>query len=539
MREVNGSVVIFVDEVDTTLSIPFTDDFYAAVRFIHNARAVKAAFNRLSFVLIGVAAPSDLIEDPKRTPFNIGSHVELTDFTPEEATPFSAGLKLPSELAERVLGWVMKWTGGHPYLTQRLCRAIADAKRDKWLETDVDVVVSDTFFGAHSEQDSNLLFVRDMMTSRAPDTVAVLGIYRDIRREKHPVLDEAASAAASHLKLSGIVRRQGRTLDVRNPIYRSVFDLAWVRSQWPESWAKRHASAISRVGVGMAVLLVFAAFVAYTENTRTREAEALREIAEGAREGAEQAELRATNLEAEALVNAARFARASGDLAAAQEFEAAAESATLRAEELATLGTQRLDALEAANLENSGLREEVATVGRRLDDAQETNSRLEEQVTSLEAQLRDTTTGLERATASLEAEIARYADLEQRYVELENRDTPVPMPPAASRDVPTGDYREPYRNAVLAMNRGQWDQAAALFRSALAWHGTDTGERINIAGFGNIEPYVPHYFLGLSLKNLGDCEGALRAWELSEQDGAVQNTDLFEAFLEGQKECEP
>jgi hypothetical protein len=70
-----------VDEIDTTLSLDFTDDFYAAVRFLYVARSTDAELKRLSFVLIGVATPSDLIRDPKRTPFNIGQRVELTDFT--------------------------------------------------------------------------------------------------------------------------------------------------------------------------------------------------------------------------------------------------------------------------------------------------------------------------------------------------------------------------------------------------------------------------------------------------------------------------
>ena len=40
---------------------------------------------RLSFVLIGVATPGDLIKDAARTPFNIGHGIELTDFTLDEA----------------------------------------------------------------------------------------------------------------------------------------------------------------------------------------------------------------------------------------------------------------------------------------------------------------------------------------------------------------------------------------------------------------------------------------------------------------------
>jgi hypothetical protein len=217
--EVKNAVVIFVDEIDTTLNLPFTDDFYAAIRYLYNARALVPAYQRLSFVLIGVATPSDLISDPQRTPFNIGQRVDLTDFTFEEALPLADGLGLPPDEARDVLHRVMHWTGGHPYLTQRLCDAIAEQKRESWSEADVDGVVTRTFFGETSEQDHNLQFVRDMLLKRAPDVTSVLATYQEIRLGRHPVRDEEQSLVKTHLKLSGIVRREQDTLRVRNPIY--------------------------------------------------------------------------------------------------------------------------------------------------------------------------------------------------------------------------------------------------------------------------------------------------------------------------------
>jgi hypothetical protein len=75
LEELAARLVIFVDEIDTTLSLPFADDFYAAIRALYNARAQQPELERLAFVLIGVAIPGDLIKDPQRTPFNIGRQV--------------------------------------------------------------------------------------------------------------------------------------------------------------------------------------------------------------------------------------------------------------------------------------------------------------------------------------------------------------------------------------------------------------------------------------------------------------------------------
>jgi AAA-like domain/CARDB len=233
LTEVPGRVVIFVDEIDTTLSLPFTDDFYAALRYMYNARATMADFRRISFVLIGVAMPNDLISDPHRTPFNIGQRLDLTDFTFEEALPLAEGLRPSLDQGRQVLRWVMKWTQGHPYLTQRLCNVLVNRNLPQCTEADVDRIVAETFFEDMSDQDHNLQFVRDMLTERAPDRLRILATYRDIYTGKPPVHDDEQSIIKSHLKLSGIVCREKGLLVVRNPIYREVFNPQWIRDHWP------------------------------------------------------------------------------------------------------------------------------------------------------------------------------------------------------------------------------------------------------------------------------------------------------------------
>ena len=248
--ETEAPVVVFIDEIDSTLSLPFTDDFYAAIRSVYNARALVPAFRRLSFVLLGVATPSDLISDPRRTPFNIGQRVEVTDFTYEEALPLADGFGLSPTQAQQVLHWVLDWTGGHPYLTQRLCRVMADEDRVQWSEADVAQMVARTFFGEQSEQDHNLQFVRDMLTERAPEPVRVLAAYRTIRQGRRAVRDEEQSLVLAHLKLSGVVRQVQRVLRVRNRIYETVFDLPWVREHWPVPWYRRStASGLGIIGI--------------------------------------------------------------------------------------------------------------------------------------------------------------------------------------------------------------------------------------------------------------------------------------------------
>ncbi len=228
LSEVSDRVVIFVDEIDSTIELDFTDDFYAAIRSFYNARPHMPEFKRLSFVLIGVAMPSDLINQPERTPFNIGRRVDLSDFTFEEVRLLATGLGLLRGQSLQVLSWILKWTGGHPYLTQRLCQVIAEQKRQNWSEDDVDQVVDDTFLGEMSKQDHNLQFVDETLTRRRFYLASVISRYRAIRLNLYPVPDEGRSASISRLKLSGIVRREGGILRVRNLIYERVFDRKWI-----------------------------------------------------------------------------------------------------------------------------------------------------------------------------------------------------------------------------------------------------------------------------------------------------------------------
>lgn len=79
-------IVIFIDEIDSTLSLPFNaDDFFALIRACHE-------YKRLTFALLGVATPGDLIADKTRTPFNIGRAIQLNGFQWHEVEPLGRGL---------------------------------------------------------------------------------------------------------------------------------------------------------------------------------------------------------------------------------------------------------------------------------------------------------------------------------------------------------------------------------------------------------------------------------------------------------------
>ena len=118
----NEKIVIFIDEIDSILTLDFpVDDFFALIRYCYNQRAIAPEYQRLTFAIFGVATPSDLIFDRKRTPFNIGKAIELQGFKLEEAQPLAKGLASKFSDSQAILKEILAWTGGQPFLTQKLC----------------------------------------------------------------------------------------------------------------------------------------------------------------------------------------------------------------------------------------------------------------------------------------------------------------------------------------------------------------------------------------------------------------------------------
>jgi hypothetical protein len=70
LAEILQNIVIFFDEIDSILDSA-RDDFLTTIRSCYNNRADNPEYRRLTFAVLGVAAPSDLIADKNRTLFEM------------------------------------------------------------------------------------------------------------------------------------------------------------------------------------------------------------------------------------------------------------------------------------------------------------------------------------------------------------------------------------------------------------------------------------------------------------------------------------
>lgn len=240
-------VVIFIDEIDLTLNLDFSDDFFAAIRAMYNSRASNPLFGRLTFILLGVATPSDLIKDRRRTPFNIGHQIDLNEFDRNNAVILQQGLDAfyPGQ-GKSLLDRIFYWTNGHPYLTQNLCHEIATSKQKTWTNHDIDRLVQETFLSKEGQKESNLQHIRNYIITH-PLNQELLKLYRDVFRGKKIQLNEQSSTQ-NQLKLIGILKPSRGILAVRNEIYRRVFDEHWLKENIEINWYRR-LTIISLIGV--------------------------------------------------------------------------------------------------------------------------------------------------------------------------------------------------------------------------------------------------------------------------------------------------
>ena len=130
LTRITGPIVIFVEEVDNLLSLEEydRDGFFGLIRSIHERRTEYPAYQRLCFCFLGVATPYDLISGDNRSAFNIGHAVELSGLGRHEATPLLAGLAGKVADPEGALDAVLHWSGGQPFLTQKLLAMVCAAE---------------------------------------------------------------------------------------------------------------------------------------------------------------------------------------------------------------------------------------------------------------------------------------------------------------------------------------------------------------------------------------------------------------------------
>ncbi|MEG4802313.1 AAA-like domain-containing protein [Microcoleus sp. ARI1-B5] len=269
--KISQNLVIFIDEIDSVLSFQEPlDDFFALIRGCYNKRAHNSEYQRITFALLGVATPSDLISDATRTPFNIGLAIELHGFKLQEALALAKGFEGKVDNPQEVLKEILDWTGGQPFLTQKLCKLILHHVKslasgsiisDSTDESKTEVFTTNQLLISEivqshiienwesSDEPVHIKTIRERLLRSQHRASRLLGLYQKILPpcdppqppliwgEKMPELPLLRGGGGiwaddtpeqTELRLSGLVVKRAGKLTVSNRIYAAIFSHNWV-----------------------------------------------------------------------------------------------------------------------------------------------------------------------------------------------------------------------------------------------------------------------------------------------------------------------
>ncbi|MEG4070876.1 AAA-like domain-containing protein [Microcoleus sp. Pol11C2] len=262
--KISQNLVIFIDEIDSVLSFQEPlDDFFALIRCCYNKRAHNSEYQRITFALLGVATPSDLISDATRTPFNIGLAIELHGFNLQEALPLAKGFEGKVDNTQEVLKEILDWTGGQPFLTQKLCKLIlhhvkslasASIISDSTDESQtnnltINKLLISEIVQSHiidnwesSDEPVHIKTIRDRLLRSQHHANRLLGLYQKILPLSEPPDCRGGAPVPAlvggiwaddtpeqtELRLSGLVVKRAGKLTVSNRIYAAIFSHDWV-----------------------------------------------------------------------------------------------------------------------------------------------------------------------------------------------------------------------------------------------------------------------------------------------------------------------
>lgn len=235
--QVKQNIVIFIDEIDRVLSQNFClDDFFGLIRCFYDQRDTSQDYKRLNFAVLGVASPTNLIQDKTQTPFNIGQEIQLRGFQAKEVKPLLNGLSGQIKYPQEVLQNILSWTGGQPFLTQKLCQLVINSvNRDeinssgasKFIEQLVNSYIVENWEARDVPE--HLRTIQDRILRNEANVVQLLGLYHKILRLGE--IDADSSTEQIALLLSGLVLEEQGKLKIYNPIYKAIFDHNWVENK--------------------------------------------------------------------------------------------------------------------------------------------------------------------------------------------------------------------------------------------------------------------------------------------------------------------
>ncbi len=223
-------LALFLDEVEGVCSARdadgrlFSNDFFSVLRSIYNQRGTYPGV--LAVVMAGANDSNALVANPAISPFNVCSEIILDDFAQSETYALTSYLNaLGLSIHEDVPELIWNWTGGHPCLTQCICRELEDETRTGMLsavtpETVAHVIARRFLNPSNALGDSALRSLGEKLNNLSAPAARLWS-----RLQAGEVVSQRETNRELYLELflTGAVKSKGDSLVIRNQIYQYVF----------------------------------------------------------------------------------------------------------------------------------------------------------------------------------------------------------------------------------------------------------------------------------------------------------------------------
>jgi len=237
LQHIAEPVVIFVDEIQCVADKPLAGHLLASIRAAHSARVAEPDFVRLSFVLAGECDPLSLMPDPSLSPFAISQEIHVGDFSRDDLDIFSTELNLLPSDATIALDRIYYWTSGHPYLTQKLARAVARERISGNIKENVDRIAWHRLAGRaalHSEP--HMSHIHRRIVNDKKNSEALLNLYGRMRKGIEVQYDPESRQQRMLTSVGLVVVNERARLKPRNRLYKAVFTARWANENLPLHW---------------------------------------------------------------------------------------------------------------------------------------------------------------------------------------------------------------------------------------------------------------------------------------------------------------
>lgn len=138
-----------LDEVDRLFTCPFGSEVFGLFRSWHNKRALdpQGHWQRLTLAIAYATEAHLFITDLNQSPFNVGTRLQLADFTPGQMHDLNQRFGAPLTNEDEVQRF-MELLGGHPYLAHRALSAMSGQSL-ALDELEAQALRNDGLFGDH------------------------------------------------------------------------------------------------------------------------------------------------------------------------------------------------------------------------------------------------------------------------------------------------------------------------------------------------------------------------------------------------------